>query len=74
MLLCCCRNSDTQVALLDQIAGTTAEASRFAAGLANLRAAEAQLTALDALGDEDARDELQALVDEVLLELCLFAD
>ncbi len=60
-----CRNSDTQVALLDRIAGTAAGAARFGARLRRLRDAEGGLAALDALGDQDDRDALQALVDEV---------
>lgn len=59
------RDSDTQVALLDRIAGTGAQAQRFGGRLRRLREAEAQLEALEALGDEDARDELQAFADEV---------
>ncbi len=61
------RNSDTQVALLDCIAGTAAQAARFGAQLRRLRDAEGGLAALDALGDQDDRDALQALVDEVSL-------
>lgn len=59
------RDSDTQVALLDRIAGTSSQAQRFGGTLRGLREAEAQMEALEALGDEDARDELQAFADEV---------
>ena len=59
------RDSGTQVALLDRIAGTGAQAQRFGGALRRLREAEAQLEALEALGDEDARHELQAFADEV---------
>ena len=61
---CVRRNSDTQVALLDRIAGTAAQAARFGAQLRRLREAEGGLAALDALGDQDDRDALQALIDE----------
>ncbi len=52
------------MALLDRIAGTSDRAARFGAQLLRLREAEGGLAALDALGDEDDRDALQALVDE----------
>ena len=54
------------MALLDRIAGTAARAARFGVQLRRLREAEGGLAALDALGDAEDRDALQALVDEVL--------
>lgn len=54
-----------QVALLDRIAGTQAAAAEFGGRLRRLRELDAQLAAIDALGDEHERDALQALVDEV---------
>lgn len=53
------------MALLDRIAGTSSQAQRFGDTLRRLREAEAKLDALEALGDEEARDELQAFADEV---------
>lgn len=61
------RNSDVQLALLDRIAGTQAAAAEFGTRLRRLRELEAQLAAIDELGDEEERDALQALVDEVSL-------
>jgi hypothetical protein len=60
-----CRNSDMQLALLDRIAGTQAAAAEFGGQLRRLRELGAQLAAIEALGDEDKRDALQSLVDEV---------
>lgn len=54
-----------QLALLDRIAGTAVEAAAFGGQLRRLRELEGQLAAIDALGDEDQRDAMQALVDEV---------
>lgn len=62
---CVCRDSDTQLALLDRIAGTQAAAAEFGGRLRRLRELDAQLAAIDALGNEDERDALQNLVDEV---------
>ena len=59
------RGSDTQIALLDRIAGTAGASARFGADLQALREVEAQLAAIDALGDEDERNAMQAMVDEV---------
>ena len=59
------RDSNTQLALLDRIAGTVGEAQLFGLCMRELREAEAQLALLEALGDEDARGELQALADQV---------
>ncbi|KAK9819715.1 hypothetical protein WJX72_001582 [[Myrmecia] bisecta] len=60
------RDSETQLALLDRIAGISGLTARFAQKLQQLRQAEAQLAAIEALGDEDERDAMQAMVDEVL--------
>ena len=65
------RDPDTQLALLDRIAGTAAAAAAFGGQLRQLWELEAQLAAIDALGDEDERDALQALVDEVCGFPCL---
>lgn len=65
------RDPATQIDLLDRLAGTTAAASAFARDLACLQATEAELRALDALGDEAAREDLQQLVDKVKRLHCL---
>lgn len=54
-----------QLAVLDRIAGTQAAAADLGSQLRRLRALDAQLAAIDALGDEDTRSTLQRLVDEV---------
>ena len=54
-----------QLAVLDRIAGTQAAAADLGSQLRRLRALDAQLAAIDALGDEDTRATLQRLVDEV---------
>ncbi|CAL5219355.1 g1171 [Coccomyxa viridis] len=59
------RNPDTQLALLDRLAGTDAAVSQYSAKLEQLRVAHAQLAAIDALGDFQQRARLQALVDQV---------
>ena len=60
-----CRSAGTQLALLDRIAGTSADARLFGARLQQLRSLREQLQAVEALGSEDARDQLQHLVDTV---------
>ena len=60
-----CRSSGTQLALLDRIAGTSADARLFGARLQQLHSLREQLRAVEALGSEDARDQLQHLVDTV---------
>lgn len=60
-----CRNPDTQLALLDRLAGTDAAVAQYTEKLEQLRAAHAQLAAIDALGNEEQRERLQALVDQV---------
>eukprot|EP00208_Stichococcus_sp_RCC1054_P006404 CAMPEP_0206146770 /NCGR_PEP_ID=MMETSP1473-20131121/31382_1 /ASSEMBLY_ACC=CAM_ASM_001109 /TAXON_ID=1461547 /ORGANISM="Stichococcus sp, Strain RCC1054" /LENGTH=304 /DNA_ID=CAMNT_0053543455 /DNA_START=162 /DNA_END=1073 /DNA_ORIENTATION=+ len=57
------RDSDTQTALLDRIAGTTAAAAAFGQKLQRRRDLRSQLAAINELGDENRREELQALVD-----------
>lgn len=60
-----CRNPDTQLALLDRLAGTDAAVAQYTEKLELLRAAHAQLAAIDALGNEKQRERLQALLDQV---------
>lgn len=60
-----CRSAGTQLALLDRIAGTSAHARLFGARLQQLHSLREQLQAVEALGSEDARDQLQHLVDTV---------
>lgn len=62
-----CRNPETQVALLDRLAGTGPAAAVFGNTLTKLRDVRSQLAAVDALGDDDYRQTLQDLVDEVPL-------
>ena len=64
------RNPDTQLALLDRLAGTSAAVGQYTEKLEQLRVAHAQLAAIDALGNEEQRERLQALVDQVRLLLC----
>lgn len=59
------REQGTQVSLLDRLAGTTAVAAEFGKGLRQLEQVRAELRALDELGDEAARDDLQIMVDKV---------
>lgn len=64
------RSSDTQLALLDTIAGTTQTAAAFSKKLARLRALRQQLEEIEYLGDEEQRAQDQAYVDEIFgLEL-----
>lgn len=62
-----CRNPETQVAMLDRLAGTGPAAAAFGNTLTKLRDVRSQLAAVDALGDDDYRQKLQDLVDEVPL-------
>ena len=59
------RNPDTQLALLDRLAGTDAAVAQYTEKLEQLRAAHAQLAAIDALGSEEQRERLQALANQV---------
>jgi hypothetical protein len=59
-----------QLAVLDRIAGTQAAAADLGSQLRRLRALDAQLASIDALGDVDTRDALQLLVDEVHAMSC----
>ncbi|CAL8460865.1 g396 [Coccomyxa elongata] len=59
------RDPDTQLALLDRIAGTGEAMARYGQKLEELRGLAQQLTAIDALGSEQQREQLQALVDQV---------
>ncbi|BDA41836.1 DNA repair protein RecN [Coccomyxa sp. Obi] len=59
------RDPDTQLALLDRIAGTGEAVARYGLKLEELRGLVQQLAAIDALGSEQQRDQLQALVDQV---------
>ena len=61
-----CRNPETQLALLDRLAGTDAAVAHYAEKLEQLRGAHAQLAAIDALGSEEQRQRLQDLVDQVI--------
>ena len=61
-----CRNPETQLALLDRLAGTEAAVAQYADKLEQLRGAHAQLAAIDALGSEEQRQRLQDLVDQVI--------
>ncbi len=60
-----CRDPDTQLALLDRIAGTGEAVARYGQKLEELRGLAQQLTAIDALGSKQQREQLQALVDQV---------
>ena len=60
-----CRSPDTQLALLDRLAGTGAAVGQYVGRLEQLRAAHSQLAAVDALGSQEQRERLQALVDQV---------
>ena len=60
-----CRSPETQLALLDRLAGTEAALGQYVDKLEQLRAAHSQLAAIDALGSEEQRERLQALVDQV---------
>ena len=61
-----CRNPETQLALLDRLAGTDAAVAQYAEKLEQLRGAHAQLAAIDALGSEEQRQRLQDLVNQVI--------
>ena len=65
-----CRDSATQLALLDQIGGMSGLAARFAAGLESLRQMEQQLADIALLGDEEERVELQEMISEVCVKYC----
>lgn len=60
-----CRDPGTQLALLDRIGGTAPAAEAYGRRLEALRGAHSQLAALNALGSEAQRQQLQALVDQV---------
>lgn len=60
-----CRDPDTQVALLDRIAGCGGAAARFSGALRRLRAVEAEAAQLARLGGAKERAALQAMVDQV---------
>ena len=53
------------MSLLDRLAGTSGIAAEFGAGVARLEQVRAELRALDELGDEADRDDLQDMVDKV---------
>ncbi|KAL0026315.1 hypothetical protein WJX77_010508 [Trebouxia sp. C0004] len=59
------RDSVTQVAMLDRIAGTTSQAAAFGASLHTLRQMEQQLADIASLGNEDERNEVQQMIQEV---------
>lgn len=60
-----CRDSDSQVALLDELAGTERLANSFGRKLSELHQVQAELRALDELGDETARSHLEQMVQRV---------
>ena len=62
------RDSATQLALLDRLAGTSGLAASFASGLKSLRQMEQQLADIALLGSEEERDELQDMISEVNAE------
>ncbi|KXZ53683.1 hypothetical protein GPECTOR_6g600 [Gonium pectorale] len=59
------REPDTQLELLDRIAGTSPLADAYGAALASLRSLEGRLDELDELDDEEERGRMQRLVDAV---------
>lgn len=59
------KDGTMRLRLLDRLAGTTAAADAFAGALARWQEAQAQLRELDALSDEQQREAMQRLVDEV---------
>lgn len=63
------RDGARQLAMLDQVAGTARLAGALAATLRTLGEARAQLAALAELGDEEEREAMQAMVDQVGLKL-----
>ena len=52
--------------MLDRIAGTSSQAAAFGASLHTLRQMEQQLADIASLGDEEERDELQQMIQEVM--------
>ena len=61
-----CRDSTTQLALLDRVAGTSGLAANFAVGVQSRRQMKQQLADIAALGDEEEREELQDMITEVV--------
>ncbi|EIE25588.1 P-loop containing nucleoside triphosphate hydrolase protein [Coccomyxa subellipsoidea C-169] len=59
------RDPDTQLALLDRIASTGAAVARYGQKLEELRGLAQQVTAIDALGTKEQREQLQDLMDQV---------
>ena len=51
--------------MLDRIAGTTSQAAAFGAGLHTLRQMEQQLADIASLGNEEERNEVQQMIQEV---------
>ena len=62
------RDSTTQLALLDRVAGTQAAAAKFGTQLQQLQQVQQQLTDIAAVGDEEEREELQQIILEVGIE------
>lgn len=62
---CVYRDPETQLELLDRLAGNGSAVAQFSGRLDELRSKQQQLAAIDALGSEEQRGELQALVDQV---------
>ncbi|KAA6423340.1 MAG: hypothetical protein FRX49_06792 [Trebouxia sp. A1-2] len=59
------RDSVTQIAMLDRIAGTTSQAAAFGASLHTLRQMEQKLADIASLGNEEERSEVQQMIQEV---------
>ncbi len=51
--------------MLDRIAGTTSQAAAFGASLQTLRQMEQQLADIASLGNEEERNEVQQMIQEV---------
>lgn len=51
--------------MLDRIAGTTSQAAAFGASLQTLRQMEQQLADFASLGNEEERNEVQQMIQEV---------
>ncbi|KAL0049069.1 hypothetical protein WJX82_005500 [Trebouxia sp. C0006] len=59
------RDSVTQIAMLDRIAGITSQAAAFGGSLHTLRQMEQQLADIASLGNEEERSEIQQMIQEV---------
>jgi galactitol-specific phosphotransferase system IIB component len=52
--------------MLDRIAGTTSQAAAFGASLHTLRQMEQELADIATLGNEEERNEVQQMIQEVI--------